>query len=122
MAACGTGLLPYLPLAAGMLTGRYHRGEPIGPGARLSRSKRASRYREDWVWPIVEELERFCADRGRSLLELAFGWLLACPAVSSVIAGASSMEQIRRNVDSIGWNLNDAELAEVDRITGSVAR
>jgi aryl-alcohol dehydrogenase-like predicted oxidoreductase len=119
LSAYGVGLLPYLPLAAGMLTGRYRHGDTIAAGARISRSKKAARYRHEAVWPVVEELERFSIARGHSLLELAFGWLLSRQAVCSVMAGVSSVEQLLKNAGSIGWCLTDADIAEVDRITSS---
>jgi aryl-alcohol dehydrogenase-like predicted oxidoreductase len=66
---------------------------------------------------IVERLAAFCAERGRTLLELAFGWLLSRRAVASVIAGATSPEQVRQNAAALGWQLTEEEIAAVDRIT-----
>jgi aryl-alcohol dehydrogenase-like predicted oxidoreductase len=67
---------------------------------------------------VLEALERFCAERGRTLLELAFGWLAAQPVVASIIAGATRPEQVEMNAKAIGWELGAEELAEIDRITG----
>jgi aryl-alcohol dehydrogenase-like predicted oxidoreductase len=66
---------------------------------------------------VVEGLAAFCAERGRTMLELAFGWLLARPYVASVIAGATAPEQVRQNADALGWQLTGDEIDAVDRIT-----
>jgi aryl-alcohol dehydrogenase-like predicted oxidoreductase len=117
MQACGQGLLPYLPLAAGFLTGKYKRdlsllGTRLAPGKRWSEKVVTERN-----WTITERLERFCAEQGHSLLELAFSWLLANPLVASVIAGASSPEQLETNVKATGWALSRGELAQIDALT-----
>jgi aryl-alcohol dehydrogenase-like predicted oxidoreductase len=118
MQAYGLGLLPYFPLASGLLTGKYRRGAPPPAGARLGYMKGlADRYLTEANWPVVEGLEAFAAKRGRTLLELAFSWLLARPAVSSVIAGATRPEQVEQNVAAVGWALTAEDLAEVDRLT-----
>jgi aryl-alcohol dehydrogenase-like predicted oxidoreductase len=119
MEAHGLGLLPYFPLASGLLTGKYKRGA-MPKGARLTMSPHhAERFLSDRNWRIVEALGAFCARRGRSLIELAFAWLLAKPVVASVIAGASTPEQVEQNVRAVGWELSADELAEIDRITES---
>jgi aryl-alcohol dehydrogenase-like predicted oxidoreductase len=79
----------------------------------------AERYMTEANWRAVEELEAFCAVRGRSLLELAFNWLAAQPVVTSVIAGATRPEQLEQNVRAMGWTLTPEELADIDRITRS---
>jgi aryl-alcohol dehydrogenase-like predicted oxidoreductase len=110
-------LLPYFPLASGLLTGKYRR-DAMPAGARLTASARhAGRFVNARNFAIVEKLEQFCARKGRTMLELAFAWLLAKPVVASVIAGASTPEQVAANVRAVGWTLTAAELAEVDRIT-----
>jgi len=115
----GMGLLPYFPLEGGMLTGKYRSGEDAPQGSRLAgMGQRAERFRNARNVEIVENLRGFCEQRGRCLLELAFSWLLAQPTVPSVIAGATSAEQIKGNVAAAGWQLTDDELAEVDAITG----
>jgi len=113
----GLGLLPYFPLASGMLTGKYKRGQPGPKGARLSTPGLSGRYMNDKNWAIVEQLEAFSAQRGKTILELAFAWLLAHDYVPSVIAGATSAEQVEQNVRCASWKLTAAEKEEVDRIT-----
>jgi aryl-alcohol dehydrogenase-like predicted oxidoreductase len=117
IAAEKLALLPYFPLASGMLTGKYRRGKPLPEGTRLSNPRYSDRFVNDDNYRIVERLDAFCAARGHTLLELAFGWLLAKPVVASVIAGASTPEQVRQNTGAVGWELAADELAEVDRIT-----
>ncbi|MBM3490667.1 MAG: aldo/keto reductase [Alphaproteobacteria bacterium] len=115
----GLGLLPYFPLANGLLTGKYKRNATMPEGARLTLNARfANRdYMTEANWPIVEKLGDFAAARGRSLLELAFGWTAARPTVASVIAGATTPEQVAANCQAGRWQLTAAELAEVDAIT-----
>ena len=111
-------ILPYFPLASGLLTGKYRRGAPPPPGSRLSKIPRhADDFMTERNWRIVGELGAFVARRGRSMLELAFSWLLSNDAVASVIAGATSPEQVEQNIRAAGWTLSAAELAEIDRIT-----
>jgi aryl-alcohol dehydrogenase-like predicted oxidoreductase len=110
-------LLPYFPLASGMLTGKYQFGAPIPEGSRLSHKRYSDRFLNDQNFHVVERLKEFCAQRGRSMLELAFGWLLSKPAVSNVIAGASTPEQVRQNVAATSWRLDVAEMAEVNRLS-----
>ena len=117
--AYGIGLLPYYPLASGFLTGKYRRDAPLPEGARLTKGKRyADKYLTEANWNVLERLEEFCKARGRSLLELAFGWLAAQPVVSSIIAGATKAEQLELNVKAVEWELAPQELAEIDVITG----
>ena len=114
----GLGLLPYFPLACGLLTGKYKRDSAMPDGARLTNNAGLKdRYFTNDNWTKVERLETFAASRGRSILELAFSWLAARPTVSSIIAGATKPEQIDQNVAAAGWKLSDDEMAEVDRIT-----
>ena len=115
----GLGLLPYYPLAGGFLTGKYRRGEAMPAGARLASVKRLSdRYVTEANQDLIEKLEAWAAARDHTLLDLAFAWLLAEPAVSSVIAGATRPEQIDANVAATAWRLTPAERAEVSRIAG----
>jgi len=93
----GIGVLPYFPLASGLLTGKYRRGEQATEG-RL-----AGREIPDARWEMVEALQRFADERGISLLDVAIGGLAAMPAVSSVIAGATQPEQVRANVRAGEW-------------------
>ena len=114
----GIGLLPYFPLASGLLTGKYRKDAPPPPGTRFDTTPRlAKRYSEDY--DTVAQLAAFAEARGRSLLELAFSWLLAQPTVASVIAGATRPEQVEANARAADWTLTPDELAEVDRITAS---
>ena len=116
--AHGLGVLPYFPLASGLLTGKYKRGAPMPKGSRLSKIPRhADDFMTERNWRIVGELEAFVAQRGRSMLELAFSWLLSNSAVASVIAGATSPQQVEQNIHAAGWALSTEELAEIDRIT-----
>jgi aryl-alcohol dehydrogenase-like predicted oxidoreductase len=118
MAAQGLGMLPYFPLASGLLTGKYRRNAPMPGGARLAYTPDLSgHFVTEHNWAVLERLERFCATRGRTLLELAFSWLLARPTVASVIAGATRPEQIAGNVAATSWTLGDEELAEIDAMT-----
>lgn len=112
--AYGLGVLPYFPLANGFLTGKYRRGAPAPDGTRLSGGDRGMF--TDANFDLLERLEAFCAERGHTILELAFAWLLAKPAVSSVIAGATRPEQIVANAKSAAWTLTPDELAEANRI------
>jgi aryl-alcohol dehydrogenase-like predicted oxidoreductase len=107
-AELGIGFVPYFPLASGLLTGKYRRGEPAPPGTRLEGQEIG-----DETYDRVEALERFAAERGRSLLELAFGALASRPEVVSVIAGATSPEQVRANAAAASWQLTPEELASL---------
>ncbi len=119
MRAYGLGLLPYFPLASGLLTGKYQRNTPMPEGARLTKTARlADKYLTEKNWAVAEKLQDFAASRGHTILELAFSWLLSRAPVSSVIAGATKPEQIAANVAAGGWTLTAEEIEEVDGITG----
>jgi len=113
----GLGILPYYPLANGLLTGKYQRDQ-MPDGARLTVNPAYGEhaYINDENWAKVEKLRAFCDAHGRSLLELAFGWLLAEPLVASVIAGATKPEQARANVAAAGWVLTPEEMTAVAEI------
>jgi len=114
----GLGFVPYFPLASGLLTGKYRRGEPGPPGARLSgRAQIASDERFD----LVETLARYAEERGLPLVTVAIGALLARPVISSVIAGATKPEQVSDNAAAAGWMPSDEDLAALDRILGASA-
>jgi len=120
LSAYGMGLLPYFPLGGGLLSGKYRRNAPLPPGARLTETQRsADRFLTERNWAIVEELEAFCGERDHGLLALAFSWLASRPAVASVIAGATTPEQIDANVRAAGWRLSAEEIAAVDGITAA---
>jgi aryl-alcohol dehydrogenase-like predicted oxidoreductase len=116
--AYNLGLLPYFPLASGLLTGKYTRGAAAPDGTRFAK---APALRDRYATPrnedIVEKLQAFVQARGHSMLELAFSWLASRPQVSSVIAGATRPEQVEQNIKAIGWTLSAEEIAEVDEIT-----
>ena len=87
-------------------------------GARLTNAPGlAKTYITDSNWTIVEKLEAFAAERGHTLLELAFSWLLAHPTVSSVIAGATKPEQLEQNIRAADWKLTAEDMAAIDAIT-----
>lgn len=115
MQAYGLGLLPYFPLAGGLLTGKYRRNAPMPSGARLTASKNmANRYMTDAGWQAVERLAAFAAERGKTPLDLAFGWLLARRPVASVIAGATTPGQVEQNVGASRWKLTPDDMAAID--------
>ena len=117
MQAYGLGLLPYFPLASGLLSGKYKRGK-MPEGARLTKTKRlADRYMTEANWKAVDALGEFASKRGHTLLEVAFSWLAARPMVSSVIAGATKPEQVEQNAKAGDWVLTPDEISEIDRIT-----
>ena len=109
----GIGVLPYFPLASGLLTGKYRRGEPRPEGTRLS--DRESVFTDE-TFDRLEALEEFAQDRGLTLLQVAIGGLLAQPAIASVIAGATKPEQVRANVEAANWQPAAADLAELNSL------
>ena len=115
----GLGFLPYFPLASGLLTGKYRRGEELPEGSRMTKmpAERVDRVLTDRNFDTVERLTAFAKERGHTLLELAFSWLAGQPAVTSVIAGATRPEQVGANVAAAGWSLSDDELAEADALS-----
>jgi len=118
--AYGMGVLPYFPLASGLLTGKYRRNAPLPANARLTNTQRlAERYLTDANWVISEKLKEFAEKRGHPMLELAFSWLLCRPPVASVIAGATRPDQLEQNVKAGEWKLTESEMAEIDAITGT---
>jgi aryl-alcohol dehydrogenase-like predicted oxidoreductase len=118
MARFGLGLLPYFPLASGLLTGKYQRDQEAAPGTRFAVMKPvAGRFGTERNWALVDRLAEFARARDRTLLELAFAWLAAQPSVASIIAGATRPSQIEANVAASSWTLDAAALAELDTIT-----
>jgi aryl-alcohol dehydrogenase-like predicted oxidoreductase len=112
----GLGLLPYFPLANGLLTGKYKRGEVPPAGSRLSGGGRYAERLAAAPWDTIEAIEKYAAVRGLSMLQVAIGGLAAQPAVTSVIAGATTPEQVRANAASITWHPSDDDLAELKAI------
>ena len=114
----GIKFLPYFPLASGLLTGRYVRGLPAPEGSRLSLwTPREHLALTDENFDLVERLSKFAEARRRTVLDLAIAWLLANPLVPSVIAGATTPDQVRANAAAAQWILTAAELEEVDALT-----
>jgi 1-deoxyxylulose-5-phosphate synthase len=112
--AYGVGVLPFFPLANGLLTGKYERDVPPPPGTRLGDRKRD--LHEGAPWDVIEGLRAYADRRGLSMLDVAIGGLAAQPAVTSVIAGATSAEQLRANAAAGEWEPDETDLAELDRI------
>jgi aryl-alcohol dehydrogenase-like predicted oxidoreductase len=112
----GVGLLPYFPLANGLLTGKYRRGEAAPAGTRIKDWGRESLLTDE-TFDILEALEGFAKSRGVKLLDIAIGGLAAQPAVASVIAGATSRAQVVRNVAAGNWHPTPDDLAQLDEIT-----
>jgi len=108
----GVSLLPFFPLASGMLTGKYHRGEPAPEGTRLAAW--GGHGLTDQAFDRVEALTRVAADRDHTVGDLALAWLAAQPSVCSVIAGATSVDQVQANVAGLEWELGAEDLAAVD--------
>lgn len=112
----GLGQLPYFPLASGLLTGKYRRGEALPAGTRLATLDYFKGWASEANFTKIEALQTFAEKRGHTILELAVSWLAAHPCVTSVIAGATTPEQVRANATAANWKLSAAELAEVDTL------
>jgi len=112
----GIAMLPYYPLASGLLTGKYRRGESAPAGSRIEAWNMQS-VLSDSTFDVIEGLAAFSAARGLSLLDVAIGGLAAQPTVASVIAGATSAEQVRANVRAVRWQPTAEDLAELDALT-----
>lgn len=118
MQAYGVGLIPHTPLAAGLLTGKYKRNAPMPAGARITREKRqADRWISEGNWAVVDRLTAISESRGHNLLELAMSWLASRPLVASIIAGATTPEQLELNARAVDWHLNADDLAAIDGVT-----
>jgi aryl-alcohol dehydrogenase-like predicted oxidoreductase len=112
----GIGFLPFFPLKAGLLTGKYRKGKPIPGDTRVAKFERYRKLLTVENLDKIEALAGFAKNHNRSLLELAVSWLLAHPTVASVIAGASSSEQARTNAAAAAWKLDATDLREVDAL------
>jgi aryl-alcohol dehydrogenase-like predicted oxidoreductase len=115
----GLGLLPYFPLASGLLTGKFRKGAEMPAGTRLGQAKGQGyfdHYLTEDKFDKVEALIGFAEKHERTLLDLAFSWLLAHKAIPSVIAGATKPEQVEQNAKAAEWALTDAEMAEIDAL------
>lgn len=116
--AYGLSILPYFPLASGFLTGKYRQGQEMPAGTRLANAgPMAARVLNDKNYETLGKLEAFADARGKTMLDLAIGWLASLSHVGSVIAGATKPEQIDQNVAAGSWKLTAEELAEVDAIS-----
>jgi len=112
----GLAFLPFFPLMSGLLTGKYRKGQPIPQNTRVAKYERYGKLLTEENLAKVEALTQFAESRGRTLLELAISWLLAHRVVASVIAGATSAEQVRSNAAAADWNLTPTDLDEVDSL------
>ncbi len=115
------GFLPYFPLLSGILTGKYRKGQPLPQGTRVTGNERWESLLTEETLDLIERLVAFSEERGHELLDLAFAWLLAENAVSSVIAGATSAAQVQRNARTAEWVLTEEEKAQVDALLTEVA-
>lgn len=109
----GLGVVPYFPLASGMLTGKYRRGRPFPEGSRLAGSDRFARVATDEAFDRVEAATAFAEARGHTVGEVAIAWLLAQPSVTSVIAGATTPEQVAANAAAASWTLTPDDVADI---------
>ncbi len=115
--AYGLGLLPFYPLAGGFLSGKYRRGAEPAANTRLGKVPHlAQRFLTEANWARLERLSAFATARGKTLLELAFAWLLAREPVASVIAGATTPAQMEQNVAAGGWKLSAEDSTEIDHL------
>ena len=112
----GLAFLPYFPLASGLLTGKYEPGKAAPKDSRLSLSW-TSRFTTDRNVRVAESLKAFAAARGHTLLDLAMSWLATRPRLASVIAGATTPEQVQANAVAVNWPLTRADVAEIDHLT-----
>jgi aryl-alcohol dehydrogenase-like predicted oxidoreductase len=114
----GLGILPYFPLASGFLSGKYRQGEKPPEGTRIAAwGARGEEILSERNFAILSGLERYAEERGKTVLDVAIGWLAIQPCVPSVIAGATKPEQVEQNVAAAGWRLTTEEMSEVDAIT-----
>ena len=116
--AYGVGILPYFPLANGLLTGKYQRNHAMPDGARMTeRPTRAEEVLTDRSWTIAEKVADYAAARGHSLLEAAIGWLASQDHVPSVIAGATTAEQVAQNAAAADWRMTAEEIADINALS-----
>lgn len=115
-ARLGIGYIPYFPLAAGLLTGKYRQGQPFPDSARRQGKWLSGMLNDDRKLAQVEALVKFAESKGHTLLELAMSWLASQPPVATVIAGAMTSDQVTANARSADWRLTDTDFAEVDAI------
>ncbi|NUU20991.1 MAG: aldo/keto reductase, partial [Streptomycetaceae bacterium] len=111
----GLGVIPYFPLASGLLTGKYRRGEDFPEGSRLAAGAYFARVATDENFGVVERVTAFAEARGRTILQVALSWLAAQPEVPSVLVGATSPEQVIANAEAF-VELDADEVAEIGRL------
>lgn len=114
--ARGVGILPYFPLESGLLSGKYRKGQPLPEGSRFARWRGGGTFASEARYAIVDRLDEYGRSRGRSVLDLAIGWLAAQPAVTSVIAGVTRPEQLAHNVAAGSWDPSPEQLAAIRAI------
>ena len=112
----GLAFLPYFPLFSGLLTGKYRRVLPLPEGTRITGNPRWEQHLTEANLDLIEDLAAFAEQRGKELVDLAFAWLLAKPEVASVIAGATSAEQVQRNARAGTWELTPEDLSALDEL------
>ena len=120
MQASGISLLPFYPLASGLLTGKYKRGAPLPEGSRFAVVKERNyigQFLTDANWQKLDALTAFARQRDLTVLDLAMSWIAGRPQVASVIAGATKPEQVEANVKAAATRLTAADMAELDRMT-----
>jgi aryl-alcohol dehydrogenase-like predicted oxidoreductase len=115
----GIGVVPYFPLASGLLSGKYRKGEPFPAGSRLDTMSYFASVATADNMDRVERLRAVAESSGRSLLELAVAWLLAQPSVLSVICGATTPEQVASNAAAASWSLDSGTLDAVEQALSS---
>ncbi|MGW0436180.1 aldo/keto reductase [Micromonospora sp. NPDC003197] len=112
----GLGLLPFFPLANGLLTGKYKRNEQPPAGSRLAGGGRYAERLAAAPWDTIEAIEKYAAERGLTMLQVAIGGLAAQPAVTSVIAGATTPDQVRANAAAGSWQPSTEDLADLNAL------
>ena len=111
----GIAFLPYFPLANGLLTGKYRKGQPFPKSSRAEDGFGPKVFTDENL-ALVDALRQFAESRGHTLLELAMSWLASKPVIASIIAGAKTPEQVKANASSVNWRLTEADLAAVNSI------
>jgi aryl-alcohol dehydrogenase-like predicted oxidoreductase len=112
----GVGMIPYFPLAGGFLTGKYRRGQPAPTGSRGESNQYVQQYMTDANYTLVERMEAWAGERGHTAGDLAQAWLFAHPEVSSVITGATRLDQVQQNVKAADWQLTGDEMKAVEEM------
>jgi aryl-alcohol dehydrogenase-like predicted oxidoreductase len=114
----GLGMVAYFPLASGLLTGKYRRGQEAPAGTRFAEMPYFAGVATDQNWDKVERLENFAEQQGKALTDLALGWVASQPETASVLVGATKPEQVAANAAAIDWHLTADELKEVAELLG----